>query len=272
MKAWRTARVHYVPAGAEIVVARVTSWAAMGDPISHGPGLDQGDATQLAAHLAYLRHLCAFGVEWSRFAWFQNGKFMGCRVVDGGSPAGVDRFQTASGIPIVGEEPFRRQPWGNGNLGEQWPWELALACDCVLRQIARSEQSDTPETGWGAEFPGEAEPSFSGIGAAGIALIVAGAAVSIIGTAAAWRYLDPQVRIETASAAAAARAYEIRLRTQMQSGVELAPSPIETAQAARIKAQARAAGNTNWTIGGAVVAGLGGGMTLAALLRSRLAS
>jgi hypothetical protein len=273
MQAWRMARVHYLPAHAEMVVARITSWAAMGDPVSRGPGLDQGDATQFAAHMAYLRHVCAFGPEWSKLAWFQNGTFLGVRVA-GRFPAGIDQLQTAYGVPVLGEEPFRPSPLTSGNMGSQWSRQLALACDDVLRKVRDAEQASQVVPGWGGEFPGGAEPiqGGGGIGAAGIAIIVAGAAVGIIGTAAAWRYFDPNVRIEAASIAAAARAYEVRVRTKLQSGVDLPPSPIEVAQSERVREAANRAGNTNWTIGGAVVAGLGGGLTLGALLRSRLAS
>ncbi len=273
MKAWRMARVQYLPAQAEMVVARITSWAAMGDPVSRGPGLDQDDATQFAAHMAYLRHVCAFGPEWSKLAWFQNGTCYGVRVA-GGVPAGINRLETAYGVPVLGEEPFRKPILAGGNMGARWPWQLALACDDVLRKVRDAEQANAVVPGWGGEFPGGAEPiqGGGGIGAAGIAIIVAGAAVGIIGTAAAWRYFDPQVRIEAASIAAAARAYEVRVRTKLETGVDLPPSPIEVAQAERVREAANNAGNTNWTIGGAVVAGLGGGLTLAALLRSQLAS
>lgn len=262
--------VYYLPAHAEMVVARITSWAAMGDPVSRGPGLDQGDATQVAAHVAYLRHLCAFGDGWDRMAWYQDGRFYGVRTV--GSAAPVDRLRTARGYPVIGEEPFRKPPFGSSSLGDDWPHQLAMACDTVLRRLTKAETADAVPRGWGGEFPGGAEPIPGGIGLGGIAIIVAGAAVGVIGTAAAWRYLAPEARIEIASIAAAARAYETRLQLQIQSGVELPPGPIETAQAERVRRAASTAQSHMYTIGAAVVGGLGGGMALAAVIRSRLSA
>lgn len=269
MKAWRMAPVYYLPAHAEMVVARITSWATMGDVVVHGPGLDQGDATQFAAHMAYLRHVCAFGKQWDRFAYYSGGQFAGVRTT--AQPMPRSRADM-TGYPIVGEEPFIRPPFGSSGLGDDWNRQLALACDTVLRRLAKAETADAVVPGWGGEFPGGAQPIPGGIGVGGIAIIVAGAAVGIIGTAAAWRYFAPEARIEAASIAAAARAYEVRLRAQMESGVELPPSPIEQAQAERVRQAASQSQTNNYIVGAAAIGGLGGGMILASLLRSRFAA
>jgi len=266
VKAWSMAPCYYLPAHAEFVVARITSWAAMGDPVSHGPGLDQGDAVQFAAHMAFLRHVCAFGDRWDRVAWYRGTQFWGVRTAGTGGPnvAGLVWY------PIVGEEPFCRAPFGSSGLGDEWNRQLALACDTVLRRLAKAETADAVVPGWGGEFPGGGEAIPSAIGVGGIAIIVAGAAVAVIGTAAAWRYFSPEARIEAASIAAAAQAYEARLVAQMQTGVEMPPSPIEQAQAERVRAAAKASETNHYLVGGAAVAGLGGGMTLASLIRSRV--
>jgi hypothetical protein len=265
------ASIHYLPAEAEIVVARVTSWAAQGDPISHGPGLDQVDASQLAAHLAYLRHVCAWGPSWYQGAWFDRGRLLGIRPYAWGTPVRGGLAGTRVWVPIVGQEPFRRSKFPESGMGADWPKMLALACENVLKKLADAETGNAAEPGWGSEFPGGAEVVPGGIGLAGIAIIVAGAAVGVIGTAAAWRYLDPETRIETASIAAASRAYEVRLRAQMQSGRELPPSPIEQAQADRVRQAAGKSETNHYLWGGAALAGLGGGLSLASMLRSRLA-
>ena len=270
MQFWRMAPVYYLPAHAEMIVARITSWATMGDVVVRGPGLDQGDATQFAAHMAYLRHVCAFGDRWDRMAWYQGGEFAGVRMIGEATPR--TRGGSLLGYPILGEEPFATPQFGSSGLGDDWNRQLALACDTVLRRLAKAETADSIAPGWGGEFPGGAEPIPGGIGVGGIAIIVAGAAATIVGTAVAWRYFSPEARIEAASIAAAARAYEARLRAQVQSGVELPPSPIEQAQAERVRSAAREASTNKYTLAGVGLVGLGGGLALASFIRSRVSA
>jgi len=270
MKAWRMASCYYLPAEAEIVVARITSWAAMMDPVSHGPGLGQADATQLAAHLAYLRHVCSFGSQWDQLAWYSRpgNTYLGTLRWGRSPTTREDKYS----VPILGEAPFRAPSYNDGNLGDRWPWELALACETVLRKLAAAEQGQTEVPGWGGEFPGGARPIPGAIGIGGLAVIVAGAAVAVVGSFVAWRYFSPEAAIETASIAAAARAYEARLRTMETTGTLLPPSPIETAQADRVKQAAQEAKQRNWMIGAGVAGGLGGGLTLASFLKSRVSA
>lgn len=277
MRAFRMARVYYLPAHADLLVARVTSWAAMGDPVERGPGLDQGDAVQFVAHMAYLQHTAQFGTTATgHFAWYSttSGQFWGVY------PAGKapKRAQLASqrgiadaavAVPMWGEEPFRKPAYGSGQMGESWPRDLALACNTVIRKVAKAEQGPAVVPGWGGEYPGGAVPIPGAIGVGGIAVIVAGAAVAVIGSFAAWRYFSPEVRIQAAAVATAARAYETRLRAMISNGVELPPSPIELFQAEAVRSAAKESQSKALLVGAGTCAGIGIGATLLGYIRSR---
>lgn len=278
MRAWRMARVTYLPSHADFLVARVIGWASMGDPVSRGPGLDQGDAVQFVTHMAYLRSAAACGIEPYQRACYLSpgGAFLGVRTA--GQPPPRSRYLPPRGsdrlvmLPVYGQEPITRPAYGSGQMGEQWPADLALACDTVIRRVAKAEQGPEVVPGWGGEFPGGAEPIPGGIGVGAISVIVAGAAVAVVGSFAAWRYFSPDVRIEAATVAAAARAYETRLRAMVTNGVELPPSPIELASAERVRTAAKQSRDNQMMIGAGVVAGVGATATLLSYIRSRQAA
>lgn len=265
MRAWRMARVTYIPSHADWLVSRVVGWASMGDPIARGPGLDQGDAVQFVTHMAYLQSACASGIEPYQQAWYRSdGSFAGVRSL------GQKRPENATiHVPIYGEEPLRRPQYGSGQMGVNWPRDLALACGTVIRKVVRAERGPEVVPGWGGEYPGGASPIPGGIGVGALAVIVAGAAVAVVGTMAAWRYFAPEVRIQSAYVATAARAYETRLRAMVTNGVELPPSPIELAAAQPVREAARESWDSKLLVGAGVVAGVGATATLLSYIRSR---
>lgn len=276
MRAWRMARVTYIPSHADLLVARVVGWATMGDPVSRGPGLDQGDAVQFCTHLAYLRSAAACGIEPYQQAWYKlpetagKATFLGVRTGLQHPPYGV--AGRLGSVPIYGQEPISKPAYGSGQMGEQWPRDVALACDTVIRTVARAEQGPEVVPGWGGEFPGGAEPIPGGIGVGAISVIVAGAAVAVVGSFAAWRYFSPEVRMQAASVAVAARAYETRLRAMITNGVELPPSPIELASAEAVRSAAKESRDSNLMVGAGVVAGVGVTATLLSYIRGRQAA
>jgi hypothetical protein len=274
MRAWRMAKVDYMPATASAIVARIVGWAAQGDPVSKGPGLTQGDAVQFVSWMALMRHAAAAGVEGYQVAEFtEKGTLRRIRYLREGDPGGRIRQPDGSYLyqyPIIGQERITKPDYGSGQMGANWPRDVALACETVIRSIKDAEQGPEVVPGWGAEFPGGARAQ-PGMAAGTVAIIVAGVAVAVIGTTAAWRYLSPEVRIEAASVAAAAAAYETRLRAMVTNGVELPPSPIELLQAEKVRAAAKKSQNRGLLVGAAACGGFGLGTVALAFLRSRTA-
>jgi hypothetical protein len=265
-QAWKYARVTYDAATAGIVAAKLVGWAAMGGAgAERGPGFTQNEAVQFATFLAYMRHsIASNGGQWGWFAQYGPGdRFLGTELIPT-HPGWTHVAQ--SYLPIVGDEPVPpwrpafREVWSESNPSPTWGKQLVLAIDRVLTQIAHSEQGGEVPLGYGPQLPGEGAvtAAFPVLGA----LIVGGVAVTVIGAAAAWRYLDPQVRVRAAEVTAAARAYQNRLENAAASGVMAPPSPLEVANAAAVGAAADEQAARYWGYGAAALAGIGGGAAL----------
>jgi hypothetical protein len=115
----------------------------------------------------------------------------------------------------------------------------------VLRRIAKAKQTDT---GAGMITPAVAP--------AVVAIIVGGAALAVVAGAAAWRYLDPDLRRDVAQVQAAATMFSARLQTNRETGKMPDPSPVETGVAKRIEKLAKDETQRGLLVGGAVVGGL----------------
>jgi hypothetical protein len=272
-QAWRYARVTYNPAAAEIVAAKLTGWAAMGAASpEQGPGLTQDETVQFVADLAVLRHFAACGrnrVKWA--VYDAAGSFL--RIEWSRDFAELGEGETA--LPVVGDEapppagmardyPAARDPTPT------WPRDLTLAIDALLREIKGAEVAGSIPPGYGFEaLPGGpgGEAIQSAWPIAAIAIVVGGAAVALIGKDAVWRYFDPTVRNHAASLRSAAKAYQMRLEVQEQTGVMPAASSIETSNAATVGELAKGQSRRYWGYGAAALAGLGGGAALLSYLR-----
>jgi len=259
MRAWRFSKVQHNPVIAELIGARVVGWAAMGDPIERGPGLSQSDAVQYVSDLAILRHICAVGVLRCKFAEYNtNGAFLGVKWISlrDWTPSAESTL-----IPIVGDEPIEHP--------SEWSGKLTLAIDEVLRRIAKAEQAGEIQSGWGSEYPGGAVPIPGGIGAGVVAIIVAGAAVAVVGSFAAWRYFDPQLRMHAAAVRTAAKAYESRLRTMVETNNWAIPAgPLETVNQQWVDESHKPARNRAWLYGGCALGGIAAGVGGTAYIRS----
>jgi len=279
---WRFARVTYIPSYAEILAARVIGWAAMGDPVSMGPGMSQSDAVQYVTDLVVLRHVAAVGVLKSKFAWYSRGtnKFLGTtwnstQNADSSYPVNPRYKGSSYAVPMVGDEPIQSYPgptaYALGGIDtDTWNRKLVLALDDTIRRIAKAEQAGEIVPGWGAEMPGGARPELGAIGAGAVAIIVAGAAVAIVGSFAAWRYFSPEVRIQAAAVRTAAKAYENRLRVIAETGVSLPPGPLELASASEVDKAAKGAANRYIGYGTAALAGGALGISGVSYIRNRM--
>ena len=281
MQSWKYARVAYQPPVAELIAARIQGWAAMADTIERGPGLAQDDAVQFVTDLAMMRHYATNGARRWRWAIFSSAGNLDRVMEAENAPEGFGRATRSGGLvhedgrtalPVVGDERYTAAPTpgGDGELGADWGRTLALAIDGTIGKLANAERSGTVPQGYGGPFPGGARPQ-PGAAPAVVAIIVGGAAVAVIGTAAAWRYFAPQVRQQAAAVRAAAKAYQARLEAMAAAGQYIAPSPLETLNANRVREAAGEASSRNWLIGGAAVGGIAGGAAGMAYLRNRMA-
>ncbi len=257
MYAWRYARVAMVPTAGATIAASVQAWSVAGSAIPQA-GLSQEDSIQAATDLAILRHTALFG-DVGHFAFYDaRGAFMGDAWGRGSEmtmPEGA-----SSAVAIVGDEPIRtNMPDANGELGPGWNAELALAIDRVLKGLKGASQGASIPEGFGTIGLPVLAPAL-------VAIIVGGAAVGIIGSVAAWRYLDPQLRAQLAAVRAAASAYQLRVETWKATGTMPGPSPIELANADAVRATGAQGSSDAWIIAGAAVGGLVlGGLGLSAL-------
>lgn len=256
MAAWRYARVALLPGAGGVIAANVMGWAVAGGAIPQA-GLTQDDSIQLATDLAILRHTATSGLVGHFAAFDQAGNFAGdfwSRPESAAPPAG------GSLLSIVGDEPMRPGLLGgNDDLGDDWGQTLALAIDRVLKQLKDSEEAASIPTGFG----NIATPILAPVV---VAIIVGGVALGVIGSVAAWRYLDPGFRTRLAAVRAAADAYQTRVEALKATGIMPPPSPIETANADMIRTAASEGSDTAWIVSGAVVGGIVvGGLALSAL-------
>lgn len=255
----RLARVEYDQASADAAFAglRVA-------PEVKGPGLSQADAVQCATQLAVLRSGVTNGGRGPIAVFDAQGRFL--RMVEviadrrGLADELVRRGERVvfvvgkQGTPLIHADPGQGVP-------KNWGLVLALALDRQCRVIADAEMGPNVPIG----FADLRETFFPGVPAI---LLVAGAALSVIGAVAAWRYLDPDARREMLEVREAARHYSERLHIFEQTGRMPAPSDIEKATAGRAERAASEEKGGDWGVGVAIGGGFAAGTLLAGALSS----
>lgn len=244
----RYARVGYRLGYGSLVAAKLQVGGTL--PIGEGAGVVQVEADQLAATFAYSRDWCMWGGA-THAAVFHKGAYVGEEPPPNVSPAELDI------VPVVGDAPYNYIAPGGKGLPENWGLLLGVACDYVLGKVRTAKRSSEIPLGWSMMVP-------TALGGGIVAIIVGGAAVAIVGAVAAYRYLDPDARAAMATVATAAQLYQARLEVLKKTGKLPDPSPIETSQAEAIKKLAGKGSANGWMLGGAVLGGLAGGMSLGA--------
>jgi hypothetical protein len=248
------------------------AWAAMlaeAPIVTEGPGLTQNDAVQIVANVAATRDLV--------------GNFQ-CRTIVEYTHAGVAvavwevygvyAAHTLTGqiiqrgnvyIFVVGDAPLQKYgPGGFSQPGDQtasdptmaqiladispvWGMKLALALDEVVARIGKAQIGGAP--------PGSIDQVIApALGTT--AVIVAGVAIAVIGSLAAWRYLDPDLRASALMIKAAAESYAERLQTYAQTGTMPPASEVEKDAAPTVQSFAKSRSATDWSWGIGVVVGV----------------
>lgn len=228
-------------------------------------GMTGSQTVQFAADLAYTRDFVLWeAAEPDTIVFDADGRFRG--MIQGVASTGVealagrtDREQVDAYkfVPIYGAAPMRSAPHDTG-MGRDWPKHLALAIDSVLREIPRLQIGEPPA--------GE----FSLLPAIPVLVAVAGAAIAVVGSVAAWRYFDPNTVTRTAAIAAASDAYAARLLVQRETGTLPPPGPLETEAAAVVEEAADQGSRDALLVGGGVAGGLAIGSVALAALRGRM--
>lgn len=227
----RYAKIDWQPGASEILSAAFLATATT-DPSTTpnaAGSFAKADLVQLAAALALLRDSNMIGSRnLVRVACYdKTGAFIGIRRIDPrpANPAGLPT-NCAQYYPVTGDGPLVAVS-GGGDLPSNWSCVLARATDNCLRRMSKGKEQST---GAGSYVPVVA-PAVA-------AIIVGGIALSVIGAAAAWRWLDPELRKDVAQLDAAQTAFSARLQTQRETGTLPPPGPIETSVAKRIEAMA----------------------------------
>jgi len=158
----------------------------------------------------------------------------------------------ATAYPIVGNAPLMS--------GDPWARTLALASDNVLRRVAKAPSSSNEGPSLTYQT---ASPVIVGI-------IVAGAAVAVVGGVVAWRALDPETVRHQADLDAALQAYDARLTHKEATGTMPEPSPVEQAVEKSIVTLAAEGKRRSWLLSLGVVGGFTVGVTGLAWIRGEL--
>lgn len=253
---WKYATVEFVLGAGDLLNVAIAGWATAGGTIPQA-GLTQNDAVQFVTDLAALRHAATCGAV-GEFAIFRGGKWVR-NVWSLGFP---DLSDGESSVPIVGSERLSTASPGGGELGPHWGRDLALAMDQIMAELADARQAGEPPSGFGPV--GIVVPAAA---PAVVAIIVGGVALGVIGTAAAWRYLDPELRTRAAEVRAAAKAFEGRLRVLRDTGTMPPPSELEKANAEAVRETASTRRNRDWAYAAAAVGGLAVGTMGVAWIR-----
>lgn len=249
------ARVELIPDAADVIAASVGSVAAL--PYK-GPGLSQDDAVQLVSKWAWRRDRFMRGAANDVKVALHNTKDQNFAGVWEGDLGKLGKLLTArpelQATLMVGDGPMAAPLPGGGELGDKWAIELARALDATTTDLAKVQQGGDIPFGFGSVSKLVAAPVVVGI-------IVGGAALAVIGTAAVWRYLDPELRAYVSGLNAAADAYDKRVQVFKATGKMPGPTPTEVSIAKQIKAQAAKETGQSLIYAGAIA----GGLTLTAV-------
>lgn len=270
------AQVDMVSGVAETVAAMMGSLS--GAPIE-GPGLTQDDVTQLVARWAWRRdrimrgaadnvkvalyseqpHLGAGAEQIAETTYAFRGVWEGS-TKDLNTKMGKD--PTLRAHLIVGDGPIVSPYPGGKGLPDNWAALLGRALDNTTELINKAKKGGTVPAGYASFTQTVVAPLIVGI-------IVGGVAVTVIGTAAVWRYFDPDVRKQVAMLHAASAAFDARVQVAKQTGTLPPPSEIELGAKELVGNAAGEETKRSLLIAG----GIAGGLTLGAIglawIRSR---
>lgn len=249
----RYARVNFAHGMAPMIAVKL-ELQDVGTPFGGaGPGMTQDEAVQVVADLALARDVVVNAGRPLRYAAFADGKWLGNLLAeDTPDAAGAEL------VPIVGDGPRRIVSPPSDGLPDNWPIILSDACDAVIRRVAKADRTSQIPIGYSMAIPVIA-PVIA-------AIIVGGAAVAVIGTVAAWRYLDPQARTAVKLLEASSQAYRSRLETFRETGKMPPASDLETNTASEVLKLAGEGKSGSYLVGGLVGAGVmgavGGGLLI----------
>lgn len=221
-------------------------------------GLTQNEAVTLATLLTIAHDVCQWGHAVTTVAWYRpDGK-----LAQFTSPTTERRFAELSEkyepIPVFGSAPYGHAYPGGDGVPDNWGKLIALASQKVTREIAALKH--------GGEVPKEhPEELLQENPVAIAAVIVAGVAVTVVGTAAVWRYFDTDTRQHTVEVASAASDYAQRIGTFERTGKMPPASETEKAVAQSIEERAEAQSTYGTLVSGGVGAAVGAGVALAAV-------
>src|SRR5262245_12227097 len=236
-------------------------------PEIKGTGLSAGDAVQVATYFAMLRDVVASydarkGGPHAKMALYTaDGKPY--RMVDfvghTDTLASEMKAKKLMGALVVGDAPFvdphvRLTSW---TPVPNWGRKLALALDQVLIEFSKAEQGPNVPIGFA-----EITPAVLPLALGTVAVIVTGAALALIGSVAAWRYLDPDLRRDSLIVRQAAENYAQRLSIFQDTGKMPPPSENETKGIDTVEKLASARGTTEWGWVAAIAGGLCAGSVL----------
>lgn len=250
------ARVDYSPE-----LAQAALGALIVAPEIKGPGLSAGDSVQVATYLAMLRDVVASfdmnrGGPYVRLALYKDGKAWRMVEFTGAQQALADEMRSKGlvGALVVGDAPFIpphvRLPDGWTPV-PNWGRKLALALDETLIRIGKAEMGPDVPVGFA-----EVTPVVLPIALGTVAVIVTGAALAIIGSVAAWRYLDPDFRRDSLLVRQAAENYAQRLSIFKDTGNMPPPSDNEKNAVTTVESMAKSRATTEWAWVGAIAGGL----------------
>ena len=231
-------------------------------PEVKGPGLSAGDSVQVATYFALLRDVVASydvrkGGPHAKIALYDKaGKPYRLIEFVGKQETLADEMAKKGlvGALVVGDAPF-----GNPHVTlpdgwtpvPHWGRKLALALDQTLIQISKAEEGPNIPAGFA-----EIIPAVFPIALGAVAIIVTGAALSIISSVAAWRYLDPDLRRDSLLVRQAAENYAQRLSIYKDTGNMPPPSENETKAIDTVEKMASSRSTTEWGWVAAIAGGL----------------
>lgn len=209
-------------------------------PAQSSTGINGTDLAQMIAELAILRDAVTAR---SRDALYDaDGAYLGTV-----RPTEKTPKRATLRIPISGDGPLYQRSVGGAGLPDDWGRKIALAIDGVLSKI--------PDLPQGTDVEGE-QVRLAALPLLGLAVIVAGMAATAMGSIAAWRFFDPDVRSLALSVRQAARDYAARLRVLRETGTLPAPSPTELAAKKAIEGASSEDAKSGWLWGAGVAGGV----------------
>lgn len=262
------AQVDLIMGGAPVADSVAVAMAVTSTLDVQGPGVAQDDAVQLVSTWAWIRERIMRGAaDHVKAALYkidkQSGKLVFVDVYEGSEKTLYDRA-LKYGLEaklVVGDGPMVAPYPGGAGLPNDYAIKLARALDNTTKKIADSKVGGAVPAGFSDMTQAVVAPVI-------VALIVGGVALTVIGSVAAWRYLDPDVRKNTAILHAASRAYEARIQAAKESGKLPDPSPLEVNALPTIEAASKQETNRTLLVGLGIAGGLTGAAVGVALLRS----